>query len=283
MFKTIQNTVWAFDAEWVPDPRAGRLLYKVSEEVDDAGVMAEMWKKGGATEENPYPYLKTALCRIVSISMVARTRVRDDQVGLKLHTLPASIADAKQCQEAQVVGKFLEAVGKWRPQLVGFNSIAADIRAMVQRAVILGLQAAQFGQRPNKPWEGADYFSRGSDWNVDLKDVLTPGYGSGTPSLNEMSTLSGIPGKMEVDGQQVPHLWLAGRLDKIVAYNEFDAVTTYLLWLRTAHFGGHFTGEQYQVEQDRVRELLEHESRNGRPHLADYLVEWDRLRKVVAE
>jgi len=29
MFKTIKNRVWAFDAEWVPDPVAGRVLYKL--------------------------------------------------------------------------------------------------------------------------------------------------------------------------------------------------------------------------------------------------------------
>ena len=27
MFKTVQERVWAFDMEWVPDARAGRLLH----------------------------------------------------------------------------------------------------------------------------------------------------------------------------------------------------------------------------------------------------------------
>ena len=67
-------------------------------------------------------------------------------------------------------------------------------------------------------------------------------------------------------------------------YNEFDALTTYLLWLRLAHFGGHFTSEEYAEEQERLRELLHAQSRQGaRPHLARYLDEWARLQALIAE
>ena len=33
MFKTARNRVWAFDAEWIPDPLAGRLLYELERKV----------------------------------------------------------------------------------------------------------------------------------------------------------------------------------------------------------------------------------------------------------
>jgi len=68
MFKTIKSRVWAFDAEWIPDPHAGRLLYDLSDDLPDADVLKHMWKEGGATEEDPTPYLKTVVCRIVSDS-----------------------------------------------------------------------------------------------------------------------------------------------------------------------------------------------------------------------
>src|SRR5712691_3706038 len=35
MFKTVANEVWACDAEWVPDPVAGRVLYGLSEALAD--------------------------------------------------------------------------------------------------------------------------------------------------------------------------------------------------------------------------------------------------------
>jgi hypothetical protein len=111
-----------------------------------------------------------------------------------------------------------------------------------------------------------------------MKEVVG-GWGKATPSLNEIATLSGIPGKIDVDGEQVAFLWLDGKLDEIVAYNEFDALTTYLVWLRVAHFGGHFTDQEYEAEQQVVRELISSEIENGKTHLQKYLEEWDQLKE----
>lgn len=280
MFKTVKNLVWAFDAEWVPNPRSGRLLYDLPAEMADAEVMAEMWQQGGATEEDPTPYLKTVQCRLVSIAAVQRHAQKDGLVTLRLLSLPRDPADTS-VGEAEIVGTFLGALGDRQPQLVGYNSLAADIRIMTQRAICLGLRIPKFAKRPNKPWEGVDYFARSGDWHVDLKDYATPGWGHGSPSLHEMAVLSGIPGKMEVDGQQVPKMWLEGRLDDIVAYNEFDALTTYLVWLRMARFAGHFTDSGYDLEQERVEGLIQAESEK-KPHLLKYLDAWQRLRELAA-
>ena len=281
MFKTVKNRVWAFDAEWIPDPLAGRMLYKLPAEAPDKEVVEVMWQKGGATEEDPTPYLKTVLCRIVSIAAVERHQVKND-VKLHLLSLPRESQDAAQTDERHVVGTFLAKVGQYKPQLVGYNSAGADLKAMIQRSVVLGLSMPAFCKRPNKPWEGDDYFdSRNSEASVDLKDVVG-GWGKATPSLNEMATLSGIPGKLDVDGEQVAGLWLDGNLDKIIAYNEFDALTTYLLWLRIAHFGGHFSSAQYETEQDLVRGLIDTEiQENGKTHLQDFRDEWDRLKDCL--
>jgi predicted PolB exonuclease-like 3'-5' exonuclease len=282
MFKGVHQRVWVFDCEWVPDPVAGRILYDVPDSISEPREVLEvMWRAGGASEEDPTPFLKTILCRVVAISAVERRALSDGEVTLHLLSLPHDPDDPAQAGEGAVVGSFLEAVGKHRPQLVGFNSIDSDLRILVQRAVVLGLRAALFAHRPEKPWEGVDYFARQGDWSVDLKQVLG-GWGKAVPSLHEAAILSGIPGKMEVDGNRVAELWLDGQLREIVHYNQFDALTTYLLWLRVAHFGGHFTSEEYALEQERVRGLLE--KRSAEPegaHLRTYLEEWDRLRTAL--
>lgn len=280
MFKTVSNRVWAFDAEWIPDPLAGKMLYKLNNEMPDSEVMQRMWLEGGATEEDPMPYLKTVVCRIVTIAAIERL-VEHGTTKLHLLSLPRDVNDPDQILEKNVVGTFLEKVGQYKPQLVGYNSASADIKAFIQRSIVLGTQAKGFCTRPNKPWEGDDYFdSRNSEASVDLKDVIG-GWGKATPSLNEIATLSGIPGKMDVDGQQVANLWLEGKLDEILAYNEFDALTTYLVWLRTAYFGGHFTSEEYQKEQSLVRDLIAKETDSGKQHLEQYLSEWDRLGNMI--
>ena len=281
MFKTVNNLVWAFDAEWVPDPVAGRLLYGLAEDVPDAEVMQEMWKQGGATDDDPTPYLKTVLCRMVSIAAVQRHVHKDRRVTLNLLSLPRGAADGvadetTTNEEASIIYKFLTALGERKPQLVGYNSLGADIRILVQRAILLGLRCPKFASRPNKPWEGVDYFARGGEAHLDLKDYATPGWGRGSPSLHELAVLSGIPGKMETSGEQVPAMWLEGKLNEIIIYNEFDALTTYLVWLRMTHFAGHFSSAEYALEQDRVRQLIRHESEK-RPHLSRFEEEWLKL------
>jgi hypothetical protein len=282
LIRGVEERVWAFDLEWVPDPLAGRLLHGLSDSTPDAEVMAEMWRAGGASEADPTPFLKTAVCRIVSIAVVERRARGNESPTLNLLSLPRHPERADDAREANVVGIFLEALGKHRPQIVGFNSRDSDLKILIQRALVLGLQAADFAQRPEKPWLGIDYFARSSDWNVDLKEIVG-GWGKSVPSLHEIAVQSGIPGKLDVDGNDVARMWLEGRLPEIVAYNEFDALTTYLVWLRLAHFGGHFTGPSYAEEQTKVRLLIEREISAGKSHLVRYLEAWDRLRAEISK
>jgi predicted PolB exonuclease-like 3'-5' exonuclease len=275
MFKSVFDKVWAFDCEWVPDPAAGRTLYKLPAELPDRDVLAHMWQQAGASDDDPMPFLKTIVCRVVSIAAVTRQRRRDGSVQLHLLSLPRDVSDMAQTAEAQVIGTFLDAIGEHKPQLVGFNSINADLKILLQRAVVNGLSAAEFCRRPDKPWEGVDYFARG-DAHVDIKDIVG-GWGKATPSLHELAVLSGIPGKLDVDGNAVASLWLEGHLDRIVSYNECDALSTYLVWLRLAHLSGHFDQRSYAEEQKRVRILVESLITQGREHLQAYLTEWDRL------
>ena len=101
------------------------------------------------------------------------------------------------------------------------------------------------------------------------------------PTLHQAATLSGIPGKLEVSGDSVAQMWLEGKLNEIVEYNEFDAFTTHLLWARIAHFSGLLSTDQYTEEQRLVRELLETEISNNRPHLERFVNEWDRLQCII--
>jgi predicted PolB exonuclease-like 3'-5' exonuclease len=282
VIRGVSERVWAFDLEWVPDPLAGRLLHSLPDSASDSEVLAEMWRAGGASDDDPTPFLKTVVCRIVSIAAVERREREHGEPVLKLLSLPHDPASAEEAREAHVVGTFLEALGRHQPQLVGFNSRDSDLKILIQRAVLLGVQAAEFARRPEKPWQGADYFARDNPSNVDLKEILG-GWGKAVPSLHEIAVQCGIPGKLDTDGNDVARLWLEGRLAEILAYNEMDALTTYLVWLRLAHFAGHFTSASYADEQARVRALIEHEIAGGKTHLTRYLEAWDRLGAVVAK
>ncbi len=291
MFKCVKDQIWFFDCEWVPDPRAGRLLYKLPREMPDADVVAEMWNRGGATEENPRPFLKTNLCRVVSIAALMRrvappgtAQSDEDKVKLNLLWLPRDTANPENCAEASVIGTFLGAVGKFKPQLVGFNSRASDLKILFQRALVSGVVAPDFCRRPDKPWDGVDYFSKESDWNVDLMDALGGWAGRGAPSLNEIAVLSGIPGKMDVCGDDVASMWLGGQWREIVQYNCFDALTTYLVWLRMARLGGFVSDDDYENEQMIFNNmLLDEAEKPGMEFLNQYIDEWNRLQEAVLQ
>lgn len=276
MFKSVQPIVWAYDVEWVPDPNAGRILLNLPPDLSDEAVVQHMWTQGGATEADPMPYLKTVMCRIVSIVALQRRQHEDGRIALDLLTLPRDVSNPAQIDEATMIETFLDAAGRHCPQLVGYNSAEADLKILIQRAVVHGIQAQQFCARPDKPWEGVDYFARDTEYNIDLMRIVG-GWGKSTPKLHEMATLSGIPGKMDVDGNAVAVLWLQGDHQRIVDYNECDAITTYLLWLRIAHLAGKFTSAQYEEEQERVRQLLTTEGNRGKDHLLKYLDVWQQL------
>src|SRR5262245_3243070 len=118
MFKKALHRIWFYDCEYVPDLSLGRKLYKLDPEACASSVLAEMYRQNGATAETPKPMLKLLMYRVISISALERT-VEKNGVKLQLHTLPG---EDLQMPEGEIVGRFLEGVGKKWPQLVGFAS-----------------------------------------------------------------------------------------------------------------------------------------------------------------
>jgi hypothetical protein len=275
MYKFIAENVVVFDIEWVPDPASGRRIYKVPDTASDDEVLEVMWREGGATPEDPRPYLKTVMCRIVSIAAVVRKRVRSE-VRLELVSLPG-LHDGAQ-PEGKIIRQFLEAVGNLGAQLVGFNSSNADLPILFQRALANRVTAPTFCHRPDKPWEGADYFARYSDFNIDLKNEVG-GFGKATPSLHELAATLGIPGKLGTNGADVVDLWRSGDFRRIVEYNQFDALSTYLVWLRSAYFSGRLTEDAFVHEEQLLERLLDQEIADGSEHLGAFLDAWKAFRR----
>ena len=271
MIKNIPDEVWAFDCEWVPDLQAGRLIHGLPDELPSQEVLRVMWDEAGATSENPTPFLRTLVCRVVSIATVIRRTLKNGEVQLFLQALPENPDDAAQ-DEPYILRRFLQdGVAARNPQLVGFNSRNADLRILTQRAIVNGLSLRSLCDRLDaKPWESAD---------VDLMEMVS-GFGKTyAVSLSEIATLSGIPGKLDIKGEQVCGLWYSGHRREIVQYNCFDALTTYLVWLRMAFFSGRFTEDAYRVEQQRVKGLLD--ERLQKPEnafLRKYLDAWRELK-----
>ena len=266
-----KRQIWAFDCEWAPDVTAGRRLYHLGADVPDAEVMRVMWENcpDYDRELNPQPFLKTVLCRVVSIATVVRVEEDGKDPQLYLWALPTNAADPT-VSEADVLACYLEKFGTANPLLVGYNSKSADMHILAQRAIVNGLSLPAFArQMTGKPWEMNAF---------DLMDVVG-GRGKGyNCSLNEIANLCGIPGKLDTTGDDVAGMFYGGKLREIVRYNVFDALTTYLVWLRVELFKGAFTPAQYAVEQLRTRNLIvEEAAKPDGAYLEKYLAAWKDL------
>lgn len=274
MIKYLHHTIWCFDAEWVPDPIAGRIVYNMPDSMSDAEVVARMYTAAGATPENPRPYLKTALCQIVSIAVLQRTMTRDG-IAFRLRSLPTP--DGERMTEYEIIDAFLSGVGEKKPQLVSFNGADADMPAILQRALAQGVSAPAFCSRPLRPWEGVDYFApKLSDWHVDMKNVVS-GFGKSTPSQDELAGACGIPGKIfDVDGSTVADLFFAGDMSKVARYNQLDVLTLYELFARLLLLSGKLSRDAFTADSVAFVKFLEQQEQ---AHIVAYLASRAALRQ----
>jgi 3'-5' exonuclease len=274
----IHERTWFFDLEWVPDAEAARRLYDLPEETTEIEAIQKLWETAsGYSEEVPRPFVKYLFSRVVSIAFLSRNVNYIDgerTVEFAVHSLPKLPPDPAELDEGYIIGKFLHWIGEREPQLVGFNSLESDLQVLIQRGIVNEVSAPAFCRRPGKPWEGRDYFdSRNSEWHLDLLQRFSRF--AMTPKLNELAVLCGYPGKIDVAGDQVVDLWLAGDLKRIVEYNQTDTFNTYLLWLRVAYFAGKLTEDEYVSDQEQFRGFLETEAQTeDREHIAKFLEMW---------
>lgn len=278
----ILDPVWFFDLEWVPDAAGAMRLYGLPPETTELEAMERMWRETKGYDENecPRPFVKYAFSRVVSIAFLSRRVIYLDgvrKVEFGLHSLPKFPMNGEVPTEAEILSQFLHYVGIREPQLVGFNSLESDLQVIVQRSLVNEVRAEAFCKRADAPWKGRDYFdSKNSEWHLDLIQRFSRG--AMTPRLNDLARLSGFPGKIDVNGEQVVDLWLNGKYREIIDYNQIDTLNTYLLWLRVANFACKIREDHYAEEQDDFREFLEREAeKETGAHIARFLEAWDTV------
>jgi len=278
----IQQLTLFFDMEWVPDADAARRLFDLSPEVDEVDAMQKLWQGGYKYDEesNPRPFLKYMFSRVVSIAFLSRRTIFIDgqrRTEFRLNSFPELPLNGNVATEAEIIERFLASVGKYRPQLVGYNSTDSDLQVLIQRALINEVSAPEFCRRPEDKFDKSnDYFARWENENhLDIIRFFSNGNRTMTPRLDDLARACGFPGKIDVKGEQVTDLWLSGDLRKIIEYNQTDALNTYLVWLRLVHFCGKLAGEEYFEETEQFRSFLESECQKPeKAFVADFLAKW---------
>ena len=252
--------ILAFDIETIPDCAGLRLLHNLPADLPDADVAEIAFQKRRVQTGNDF--LPTHLHKIVVISCVLRN---EEEVRV------FSIGEPDATEEL-AIQRFFEGINKYVPQIVSWNGRNFDLPVLVARGLIHGVAAACFWDtgNDNKDFRWSNYINRFHDRHVDLMDILSIYGGRGSP-LDEISRLSGFPGKLGVGGGAVWESYRKGAIASIRDYCEADCVNTYLLYLRFQLMRCALSREQYDAEAALLRALLE---RQSAPHWREFLSLW---------
>jgi len=252
--------VLVFDIETIPDVAGIRLLHDLPADLPDAEVAEVAFQKRRGASGNDF--LPPHLHRIIVISCV----LRNDE-GVRIFSIGEPDAT-----EPVTIQRFFEGINKYVPQIVSWNGRNFDLPVLIARGLIHGVAAQCFWDtgQDNKDMKWSNYINRFHDRHLDLMDVLSIYGGRGSP-LDELSRLSGFPGKLGVGGSAVWDTWRKGAIGPIRDYCETDCANTYLLFLRFQMMRCALSRDDYQRETQLLRAYLE---RQNLPHWAEFLSLW---------
>lgn len=261
MLKSIFPKTAFIDLETVPDIAYGRELYGIGDDTSDDDALKIIYERNGATAENPTPFLKPMFHKIIVSGMIFRSVKLVEgkpKVELQLLTLPSLAAGLATNSEKDMIQRGLTFIGRNQAQVVGWNIDNFDWPVLIQRGLRSGVVAPDLCKRPNKPWEGMDYFANFSEARLDLMKVIAgEGNYSARLKLSDTAIALGLPGKEGMDGSKVYDAWEEGRLAEIVKYCNEDCAMTYKIWLRVALMSGLLSLEQVESELEQLRQLME--------------------------
>jgi predicted PolB exonuclease-like 3'-5' exonuclease len=180
-----------------------------------------------------------------------------------------------ESDERDLVRRFFDGIDRYTPELVSWNGGGFDLPVLNYRALLHKVASHRYWDLgdEDRDFRFNNYLNRFHWRHIDLMDVLSGFQNRGRATLDGISAMLGLPGKMGMDGSQVWDAFLAGRLVDIRNYCETDALNTYLVFLRFQHVRGILDDAGLAAESERVRTLLR-ESNDA--HLRAFLDGWDR-------
>ena len=113
--------------------------------------------------------------------------------------------------------------------------------------------------------------SRYHNRHIDLMDLVAGYEYRAVAPLDQIAVMLGFPGKLGMSGDRVWDTYMAGDLESIRNYCETDVLNTYLVYLRFDLMRGNLTKADFDSECDRVRAILEADSK---PYLLEFLEAW---------
>jgi predicted PolB exonuclease-like 3'-5' exonuclease len=187
------------------------------------------------------------------------------RVGADFTPQALTCLDAPEYRPVEIVRKFWLGSARYRARMVTFNGRSFDLPLLELAAFRWGCSTREHFQASRNRYNGS---------HIDLQELMT-NFGAYRPAggLNLLAKLLGMPGKMDVDGDKVYEMHLAGKAQEINDYCMFDTLDTYFVFLRTRVLTGDLTAEQERALQEKAREWLTAKA-TELPALHKYLDVW---------
>lgn len=266
-----------FDLETVPDVALARTLWEPCREMDDAATTQYIWDIMREANGGKSDFPRLPFHQVVAIGCLQASIVEGDGGSESYHLERLGCIGEEGDDESALLHKWYayceKAAANGTPvRLVGFNSRGFDVPVLKMRALKHGIRAPWLFQSGDK-W--SNYNARyDTVWHVDVLDCITDfGAARGPGKLDEICTLAGLPGKLDIEGSKVGELFAAGQVGVIRDYCETDVLNTYLLYLKYQRLAGYLHGDALAREEQLVREYCAKEGA-ARSHLASFLAAW---------
>lgn len=260
-----------FDLETVPDVGLARELWPEHAGLDDAAMVEKILEVMRGQNASGSDFPRPCFHKVVVVGCLLADIEQVDG-GESYHLRRLGCIGEEGDDERTLLAEWLEFGARDPLRLVSFNGRGFDLPVVKLRSLKHQLRAGWLFQRGDK-W--SNYSSRyDMVWHIDMADVLADfGAARGMPKLDEVCTLIGLPGKMDVDGSRVVDMVAAGQLAAVRDYCETDVLNTYLLYLKYQHLSGMLATEALLAEEQHVREFCVKEGKK-RGHLAAFLELW---------
>jgi len=266
----MRRDIIVFDIETVPDAAASRRMLGLTD-ISDSEARDALSDYFLAKTDGRNDFPRQPFHQVVAIAY-AHFAVETGEDGAELIIKKIAAGGDESSDESALLQGFFHLIEKRAPTLVTFNGRGFDVPVMKYRAMVHGITCPRWFTEGDK-WN--NYDSRyGKHYHLDLLEALSDYGASARCSMHEVATVFGIPGKLDVAGDNVRAMFEAGEIAAIRNYCETDVCTTALIYLRWQYFNGTLSESAYARAVLGVRNYIKEEG-NERPHMKVFLEAWN--------
>ena len=216
------------DTESIPDGRLLRLVKYPEQNLTDEEAILKAQDEARENSFSGSDFLPVTFQIPVAVCVA---RIARDFSLEKIVCL-----DSPRFRSKEMVQQFWAGLERHDAKLVTFNGRCFDMPLLEMAACRYGCTAMKYFQRSRNRYNGG---------GIDLMEWFT-NFGAYrlNGGLNLLAKLLGLPGKMNVAGDQVYTMYREGRYQEINDYCMTDTLDTYFVFLRTRVVAGEITSDQ---------------------------------------